>query len=130
MRKVTARLLAVALLTVTLTASTGCLVIAAGAVAAGTVAYVKGDLEATLNGSISEVEAATVKGLADLKLEVKARLEKPAQTIIKSEQADGGTITITINKLSEETCNIKIRVGVFGNEPYSREIFARIEKHL
>jgi hypothetical protein len=112
---------------------TGCgAVLVAGAVggAAGGVLYAKGDLEALADNSYNEVWEASQAGLKDLGLGISTAKELPQKAVIEARRLDGKEITITIRPQTKERTKLSIRVGTFGDEASSREIYDAIKAHL
>jgi hypothetical protein len=98
----------------------GCVaLVAGGAAGAGTVVYIKGQLNEDINAPVTKVYAASISTLKDLGL-----------PIIKSEFADGSNVWIEIESLTSESCKVTIRVGIMGDEYKSRQILDHIHKHI
>jgi hypothetical protein len=110
----------------------GCLAIAVGAGAAGTVAYLAGDLKAEEPHVIDAVYAAAVKALQELELDVaEDRTTKDAlAATIMARDAQDKQIEVKLASTTSDTTEISIRVGVFGNETKSRLIYKQIQKNL
>ncbi len=97
----------------------GCLAVAVAAGAAG-VAYVDGDLEAKLDATpqkdmnvpIKSKEATAIDG----KLVGRTALEKKVE--------------ITVQRETETTSKISIRIDTFGDESLSRQILEKIKSKL
>ena len=112
--------------------SSGCLALAVGAGAAGTVAYLSGDLEAAEPYDIDTVFAAAEKALGELELRVlEGRTAKDAlsATIVARDAADK-EIVVKLKSTVSGTTTISVRVGTFGNETKSRLIYDEIRKNL
>lgn len=112
--------------------STGCLAIAVGAGAAGTVAYLAGDVEVEEPYNIDEVYAATRKAVDELDLHVIAGdTDKDAlsATVVARDAADK-RITIRLRTRTSNTTRLSIRVGTFGDETKSHLIYSKIVEHL
>ncbi|MBT8490040.1 MAG: DUF3568 domain-containing protein [Deltaproteobacteria bacterium] len=122
----------VAMLAVQLCACEGAVVMGlmgAGA-GAGTVAYVKGELKTKLNHSTTRTYQATLKALNELKLPILERQDDAIVATIKSRFADEKNITVKIKSVTDTTCEIRIRVGEFGDQTRSQKILDTIKKHL
>lgn len=110
--------------------SLGCAAAVVGGGAAGTVLYMKGDLEKTIHAPYDQVYEAGLSGLKDLGLDVAETGKGTEKASIKSRRLDGKPIRINIAPQTKETTRISIRVGTFGDEQSSREILDAIEAHL
>lgn len=120
--------LSVALLLV-FPAMSGCLAVAAGA-GAGVVAYVRGDLETTLGHDYNAVVDATRKAIKDLEF-VKVSDNKDAfRAEIIARTALDKKIEISLTNAGNNLTNIKIRVGMFGDEQLSLAILEKIKGGL
>ena len=108
----------------------GCLLLAVGAGAAGTVAYISGDLEAVESRNMADVYEATLKALEQLELSATKEGKDDLSAVIVARDAQDKKITIKLRAPSEESTKIAIRVGVFGNETKSRLIYQKIRDNL
>jgi len=122
-----------AVLAAGLVLSSGCAVLLVGGAAAagaGTVAYIRGDLNATLDGTLERTIAATKAGLRDAQMPVTAE-ENDGITAKFTARARGDKkVTIHVKKVTGTTTSVSIRVGVWGDEAVSREILEKIKSHL
>ena len=108
----------------------GCVVVAAGAAGAGAVAWVRGELDATLGNRYDAVARATDRALADLKYaKISERLDA-LEGEITARTAMDKKIAITLNKTGDNLTRVRIRVGVFGDEQISRALLDRIKADL
>jgi len=107
----------------------GCLVAAVGA-GAGTVAYMRGDMEAVEAKDIDAVYAATKKAVEQLELKVSSDTKDALSAEIVARDAQDKKITIKLKSTTEDTTQISIRVGTFGSETTSRLIHDQIKKNL
>ena len=112
-----------------LAALSGCLAVAAGA-GAGVVAYVRGDLETTLANDYTPVVGATRNAVKDLEF-VKVSDNKDAfRAVFVSRTALDKKVEISLTNAGKNLTNIKIRVGVFGDEQLSLAILEKIKAGL
>jgi len=107
----------------------GCVVAAAGA-GAGTVAYIRGDLESVQAHKLDAVYKATEKALDELELNVVRRTKDALSAVIVARDAQDKKITIKLTATAENTTKLSIRVGFFGSETKSRRIYEQIKKNL
>ena len=107
----------------------GCIVVAAGG-AAGTVAYIRGDLEAVEAKDIDTVYKATEKAMDELGLVVSKKTKDAMSAKIIARDSQDKKITIKLNATTEETTKLSIRVGMFGKEAKSRLIYQKIQDNL
>lgn len=108
----------------------GCILAAVGAGAAGTVAYVKGDLEVMEAKNLDTVYAASKKALEDLELSViQDNKDKMGATLVSRDSQDK-KVTIKLTAVGDESTEISIRLGTFGNEAKAAMIYNKIKENL
>jgi len=108
----------------------GCMVVAVGAGAAGTVAYVKGDLEAVEAVSLNDAYQATEKAVEEMGLFTISKKKDSLGAIFKLRDSDDKKITIKLTAATESTTKISIRVGTFGSEAKSQMIYGKIKENI
>lgn len=109
----------------------GCAAIVVGAAAGvGTIAYVKGELDTVVEATLDEAWEATEKAVADLEFTTTQATKDSLAATHTSRTAQDKKIHIRLNRYTETTTRIRIRVDVFGNEELSRSILDRIKSHL
>ena len=127
------RLLAATLCAASVTLLSGCMLFAlgaAGAAGAGTVAYVRGELSATLANKYDDVIAASNRAVGDLRLAKISERSDAFSAVIIARTAQDKKVTITITKSADNLCELKIRIGLFGDEPMARSILDKIKAGL
>jgi low affinity Fe/Cu permease len=107
----------------------GCLAVAVGA-GAGTVAYLRGDLEALEAKDIDAVYVAAKKAVKQLDLIVSSDAKDALSAEIVVRDAQNKKIAIKLKSTTEGATQISIRVGIFGSETKSRIIYDQIKKNL
>ncbi|MBN2181816.1 MAG: DUF3568 family protein [Sedimentisphaerales bacterium] len=110
--------------------SQGCVAAAVGIGAAGTVAYVRGDLEAVESENLDAVYEAAVKAVDELDLRVISKSKDALTATINARDAQDKKIKITLKNTAEQTTKISIRIGYFGSETKSRLIYQKIHDNL
>ncbi|MBW8039689.1 MAG: DUF3568 family protein [Planctomycetes bacterium] len=108
----------------------GCMAIALVGVGAGTVMYVKGDLEANLSNDINSVYQAAQLSIEQLDLKVSSKVKDALAAKIVARDAQDKKITIKLKSTAENTTELSIRAGVFGDETKSRLIYEQLLKNL
>lgn len=109
---------------------TGCVVVAAGAVGAGAVAYVRGELESSLEADLDTAYAATQRALTRLEF---ARIDQrksgvDAQLVHRT--ALDKKVDIRLKKITDRLTKIEIRVGVVGDQELSMTLLDKIRAEL
>lgn len=107
----------------------GCLVVAVGA-GAGTVAYLRGDLESVEAKDIDAVYAAAKKAAEQLEFHLISDAKDALSAVIVLRDAQNKKITIKLRSTTESSTKISIRVGTFGSETKSILIYDQIKKNL
>ena len=122
--------LIVFMLLATLALSSGCMVLAAGAGAGAAVAYVRGDLDTTLDASFAKSVRAANETIAELKYAKVSDHQDALQATIVARTAADQKIELYLEKVTVGATKLKIRVGTFGEEALQNEILTRIKSHL
>jgi hypothetical protein len=108
----------------------GCFVVAVGVGAAGTIAYIRGDLEATESYNIDVVYEASLQALEKLELRPISKSKDALSAEITSRDAQDKKVTIKLKTLTDSSTKLSIRIGTFGSETKSRLIYDAIRDNL
>jgi hypothetical protein len=112
-----------------LTFNSGCLAAAAGA-GATAVAWVKGELHTTVNGSFEHSVAAANQAVQQLQFAKVSESKDALLAIIVARNAADKKIEIKLEQVGGALTNVKIRVGIFGDEPLSLAVLEKIKANL
>ena len=110
-------------------ALSGCILAAAGA-GAGAVAYVRGELETNLESSYDQAVEATREGLADLEFAKVSENKDALKAVLIYRTAMDKRVEVTVTNSAKKLTNIKIRIGVFGDEQVSLSVLNKIKARL
>jgi|GEM_PF-259341 len=124
------RWVAAGALVLVLAFSSGCVAVIAGAGAGAAVAYVRGDLDATLSASFETTVRAANAALGDLKFAKVSERKDALQAILVARNAADKKIEIRVERIGENVSKLKIRVGVFGDEALSLAILEKVKANL
>ena len=116
-----------------LSAAPGCFLVAVGAAGvagAGSVAYVRGELDAHLGSPLDAVANATDNAIAQLQLAKISETRDAFSAKILARSAEDEKIDVTIVKEADNLTKVSIRIGVFGKEEKSRAILDKIKASL
>lgn len=108
---------------------TGCIAVAAGA-GAGAVAYVQGALETNLANDYNQVVEAARDAIKELEFAKVSENKDALSAELIARTALDKKIKIEITNSGKKLTKIKIRVGVFGDEPLSLAILGKIREQL
>lgn len=111
-------------------ASSGCLALAVGAGAAGTVAYVRGELKATVEAGLNETLAATNQAIREMEFAKISESKDSVYGTVVARTANDQKIEIKLTKVAAELTEVRIRVGLFGDEALSVAILDKIKENL
>lgn len=123
------RFLVVALLGISLAGLSGCIVAAAGA-GAGAVAYVRGELEANLDKDYARVVEAARKAIGELEFAKVSDNKDALKAVLVARTALDKKVEITITSSGKKLTNIKIRVGLLGDQELSTAVLDKIKSEL
>lgn len=115
---------------VILVSANGCALFWAGAGAAagvGSVMYVTGQLRVTEEASFETVWDAAIKAMNDLDFPVTRREYTDNRATLTARTADDKRITVLLNRVAPDLTDVRIRVGMMGDESLSRRILERIQ---
>lgn len=130
------RLSEVLIITLFFLTNAGCAAfIAAGAgagVGIGAAEYIRGELKQVYAASIEKTWQASLAAVADLKMNPteKSIEQSDRNRLIKGKTAEGKDFKITLEANSPEVTTVMVRIGIFGDEVYSRKIQEAIAKNL
>lgn len=113
--------------------SPGCFLVAvgaAGAAGAGAVAYVRGELDATLAGNVDTVEHATNRALEQLQFAKINEGKSTVDALITARTGADRKITIRLDRSGDTLTRLRIRVDTFGDEALSRTLYDKIRANL
>jgi hypothetical protein len=117
-------------------ASTGCaLFIAAGAgagVGVGTAEYIRGELKQIYSAPIEKVWNASLGAATELKMITteKSIDNLDQKRVIKGKTAEAKDFQISLQALSKDVTMVKVRIGLFGEETFSKKVQESIGKKL
>jgi hypothetical protein len=94
------------------------------------VAYVRGELETTLAEPLARVHAASEGALGDLEFAVSSSNRDAVHGEIRALTADDRRIKLEMDARSKDVTELRIRVGMFGDERVSRRILDRLKARL
>lgn len=110
---------------------TGCVAVVVGiAAGAGTVAYVRGELETTLSAGYEKSVEATNLAVQQLQFARVAERRDALSDTITVRTAGDRKVVIRINKIADFSSRVRIRVGIFGDEALSLTILEKIRANL
>jgi hypothetical protein len=120
----------VAVMVVITVTQSGCLAVAAAGAAGGTVAYMKGDVEAVVDGGVEATFNATKAAMDELKLPLLATWSNAMEAHVEARVGTDNKATVNINGQSEKFSKVSIRVGTFGDQGLSQAILEKIKANL
>ena len=125
------QLLLTLILGLSLLLNNGCMaLLIGGAAGAGTVAYVAGELKSTEEVSLNRAWKATQKAMNDLELAITSREKDAFNGQLIARGAGDRKIKVKLKRQSDTLTEIRIRVGILGDEPLSRHILEKIKKRF
>jgi hypothetical protein len=108
----------------------GCFVVAVGVGAAGTIAYIQGDLQSAESENIDVVYDAALQALETLKIPMISKSRDALSATIIARDAEDKRVQIKLKTISDTSTKISIRIGTFGSETKSRLIYEKIRDIL
>ncbi|MCK9240870.1 DUF3568 family protein [Desulfocurvus sp.] len=113
-----------------LAALSGCMVVAAGALAGGgTYAYVSGWGEQTYNVDVADAYDASLRACSALGLYVEEKSRSLSDASVSAK--DGDTpVWIKMKSLNPKVTQVRIRVGYLGDEPATQRVHQALRNQL
>ena len=111
-------------------AGSGCIAILGGAVGAGTIVYMKGESIRTYDYPMSEVAIAAQKTFVDLDISATETSITQLDSSLQGEMADGTKVSLKLISKAEKATEVRVRVGMIGDENSSQRIHEQILKNL
>lgn len=124
------RLLSALLCLIPVSWTAGCLAVAAGAAGAGAVAWVRGELDASLSSRLDAVANATDRAIQQLQLIKVSESKTAIDAEIVARTGQDKKIDIRLNRTGDTITRVRIRVGLVGDETLSRTILDKIKANL
>ena len=112
--------------------SNGCVapLLVVGAAGAGGYAYTTGKLVFTEGVTLDAAFKAADQALRDLELTPEGKQKDTQTGTMEAKTAKDQRVKVEVINKGAKITEIQIRVGVFGDEAYSRKIYERIKAHL
>ena len=108
----------------------GCLYAAAAAAGAGAYAYVQGESRANVEGSVREVARAAEAAVESLDMFLVSSEADDLRAEVRAETRGGKDVRIRIERLTDSSSELRIRVGAFGDKDIGRAVYDRIVERL
>ena len=107
--------------------ASGCALFAVGA--AG-YAYAKGELKSTEPAPLDRTWDATVAAAKELQFPIVEQSKDALEARMVAKNAEDKDIRIKLKKVADNSTELHVRVGAFGDEAVSHEILDRIRKRV
>lgn len=109
----------------------GCAAVVVGAGAgAGAYAYKAGEMKSVLDASMDNTWKAVEKTVQEMGFVVETKMKDALAAKVEARGANDKKITIKLRSLTSKTTEVRIRVGLFGDELYSQQILQKIRSHI
>lgn len=108
----------------------GCVAVVAGAGAAATYVWVRGNLETTFQHPLNAVETATRTALEELDLVAIDGAVDGLKGKLSARMADGTKVSVRLKALDLESTEVSVRIGTLGDKAASEQIMRYIDRQL
>lgn len=126
-----AAIFCVSLLSICAVFFSGCAAVVVGAGAgAGAYAYSKGEMKSVEAASLDKVYKAVEKTVKDMGFVVESKSKDALVGEVVCKGAGDKTIKIKLKFMTEKTTEVRIRVGLWGDENFSYQILKNIRENL
>ncbi|HWA26552.1 MAG TPA: DUF3568 family protein [Lacunisphaera sp.] len=110
--------------------SSGCVAVVAAGAGAGAVAYVRGEMNTTVESDLGTVFASAQKTLADLEFAKINDHKSGVDALLVARTALDKRVEIKLTKVTDRLTKVQIRVGVMGDQDISLTILDKIKARL
>lgn len=127
------RLGALLAMTTMLAFNQGCFLVAvgaAGAAGAGAVAYVRGELDASISANLDAVDRAANRALEQLQFAKINEGKSAVDASITARTGQDRKIVLKLDHTGDSLTRVRIRVDTFGDESLSRLLLDKIKANL
>lgn len=111
----------------------GCPAILVGtgaAMGAGALVWQSGWLRGSIPEPLERVHRAAKSALGDFKVTLDSEALKPASGLVDGTMPDGRRVVVETSKAGHKETQVRIRVGIWGDQAVSLRLFEQIKKHL
>jgi hypothetical protein len=108
----------------------GCLLVAAAGATGATVAYVRGDLETSLDAPPQKIADAAERAMKKLDLSVISKQAGNSEGQVVGRSSRDVKFTVAIKSEGQRLSTISIRAGVFGNDAMQDQLLREIRSEL
>jgi len=108
----------------------GCVAVIAAGAGAGAVAYVRGEMNTTLERDLNGVFAAAQRALADLEFAKVNDRKSGVDAQLVARTALDKRVEIKLTKVTDRLTRIQIRVGLVGDQDLSLTVLEKIKARL
>lgn len=124
-------LLAPLALSALLLGTSGCIWFLAGAAAgAGAVVWLGGKLTKKYDVPVGRAATAASYVVRDLGFRVESEAQDASCARIKAERADGKPVWVDVDRVTETTCEVTVRVGAMGDKEGAMQIVDALDAKL
>ena len=118
-------------LSILLVATGGCVVVAVGAAVGATgYAYVRGELKGTESASLEKTWAAAQAAVKELEFHSVNLRKDAVEAELEARTAKDTHVKIQLRRVSDASTEVRIRVGMFGDQGISQTIRDKIKSKL
>lgn len=107
-----------------------CALLAGGAAGAATATYFSGELRSIQEQPLTQVYRASEDTVSAMNYTIKEKELEDFSAYLKTAESPTERVTITMKELGEATTELRIRVGILGDELQSKRILEDIESRL
>ncbi len=103
---------------------------AGAAAGAGALAWQSGWLRGSIGEPLVRVHRAAKSAVADFKAKLDDEWLKPPSGLVDATLPDGRRVVVETKSLGPKETQVRVRVGLWGDQALSLKIFEQVKKHL
>lgn len=108
----------------------GCWAAVGAGAGASTVAYIDGSVKDNLDATVEVAHAAVLKAMDNLKFKTTSDSMDATQAEVIARDSKDEKIKINLERITDATTKVSVRVGIFGDQAVSVDILEQIKKSL
>ena len=92
--------------------------------------YQYGKLEAVVDDSVKDTDAAVIEALEDMQLTKVSHKVDAFYSVTKAKNAKNEDVVVNLEKATDNTCNLSIKIGLTGDQVFSKALYKSIIDNL
>lgn len=92
--------------------------------------YQYGKLEAVVDESVKDTDAAVIEALEEMQLTKVSHKVDEFYSVTKAKNAKNEDVVVNLEKATDDSCNLSIKIGLTGDQAFSKALYKHIIDNL